>query len=90
MAAGTPKARSLITRRRPGRSRLTRTILLGAAAVAAALVWLTRELALDTEELLSFLWMSFAFVGLFAALAVVVGATIALLRRVRERASREP
>lgn len=74
--------------RRGGAQRLTRTILLGTAAVVVALWWLVREFELDVTELWGFLGVSLMFV-LGAALLGVVGFGLLLLGR-RLRGGRAP
>lgn len=65
--------------------RLTRTILLGTVVVFLAVVWLARELDLDTDELLGHLATSLMLVGGIMALAVVAGGLLWLIRRLFSR-----
>lgn len=76
-------------RRRRGiaSGRLARTILLGAAALGAALFALQRYLDLDTAELTGYLWLSLLLAAL-PVLAAALGFAVlwagrALLRRIR-------
>ena len=68
--------------RRQGRShsRLTRTILLGTVAVALAILWLADAYDVETTDLLSALKASLGFVGVFAALALLGGLLLGLVR----------
>jgi len=61
--------------------RLSRTILLGSVVVFLAILWLARELDLDTDELLGYLTTSLLLVGAIMALAVVAGGLLWLIRR---------
>jgi len=71
----------------PGRSggkRLARTILLGALAAAAALVWIARELDLDEGELLGYAATSLLLVAFLVLSGAVLGGLIWLVRRQRD------
>jgi len=61
--------------------RLTRTILLGSAAVFLAIAWLARELELDTAELRGYLITSLLLVAAVVLLAVLMAGLIGLVRR---------
>lgn len=65
--------------RRP--RRVARTVLLGTAALGLGLVWLARELELDTGELLDYLRTSLLFVGVFAVFGVVGAIVVRAIRR---------
>jgi apolipoprotein N-acyltransferase len=71
-----------------GGQRLVRTIVFGAVAVVAAILWVARELDLDRQELLGFAATSLALVGLFAVLGLVAGVLFWLVRRARLRRGR--
>lgn len=62
--------------RRSTQRRLIRTIVLGTAAVAAAIYWLARELGIDSEELLDYALTSLMLVGAMVVLAL--GGALAL------------
>lgn len=81
------KLAALRRRRVGGRpsARLARTILLGTAAVALALLWLVREFGLDVQELLGYLGVSALFVLGFAACGVLGFGVLWLIRRLRAR-----
>jgi hypothetical protein len=65
--------------------RLMRTIVLGTVAVAFAIYWLADAYEVDTEELLSYLRTSLAFVLLFVVAGVLGGLLLRGLRRLRNR-----
>ena len=62
-------------------ARLSRTIVLGTVAVAAAIVWLGDAYDVETEDLLSALTASLAFVGILASLALIGGLLLGGVRR---------
>ena len=68
--------------------RLTRTLILGALAAAAAIYWLAREYGADGEELARFLWASLAFVAGSAAAALAGAALLRAGKRLHARARR--
>lgn len=61
-------------------ARLTRTVVLGTVAVAFAIYWLARSYGADTEELLTYLKASIAFVAFFALVGIAGGLLIWLFR----------
>lgn len=63
--------------------RVTRTILLGAAALALGMWWLARELELNAGELLGYLRTSLLFVGVFALLGIAAAVLVGVIRRLR-------
>ncbi|HEX7034538.1 MAG TPA: hypothetical protein VF210_02110 [Pseudomonadales bacterium] len=63
--------------------RLTRTIVLGSLAVAAAIAWLAIEWEADLEELLGYALVSLLLVLFSVALASAGGVLIWALRRRR-------
>ena len=75
-----------------GHAGLTRTILLGAVAVALAIAWLADAYGVETGDLLRVLRASLGFVGAFAALALLGGLLLGsarwLLGRRRRRSNR--
>ena len=80
--------RRLAGARRPrafNHRRLVRTLLLGAAAVAAAIYWLATAYAVDMRELVGHLGFSILFIILFAALA---GVGTIILRAVKRPLSK--
>ncbi len=68
---------------RAKKDRLPRTIVLGAVAVLLAIIWLSKELGLDRDELLGFLGVSLLFVGVSIGCAVVAGGLIWLIKKLR-------
>ena len=85
--------RRLAARGRPraiSHRRLTRTLLLGTAAVAAAVYWLAVEYEVDMRELAGYLGGSLLFVALFAALAVAGAVLYRALRRLAPRRRKPP
>ena len=82
-------------RRVRSHARLTRTILLGAVAVALAIAWLADAYGVESEDLFSALTSSFGFVGIFAALALLggllfgLGRSLLAWRRRHRRASED-
>lgn len=86
-------SRRLARRSRPrgvNHRRLTRTLLLGTLAVAAAIYWLAVEYAVDMRELAGFLGTSVLFVILFTALAIFGALVLRALRRLQNRSRRPP
>ena len=82
-----------VRRRVRSHARLTRTILLGTVAVALAIAWLADAYDVETKELLHALAGSLGFVGVFAALALLGGLLLGLVRRLwrrRRRINRAP
>ena len=77
VAGGRPRAQS--------HRRLTRTLLLGTAAAAAAIYWLAVNYQVDMVELAGYLGASVLFVALFAALAVAGAVLYRALRRLTRR-----
>ena len=75
-------------RRVRSQARLTRTILLGTVAVALAIAWLADAYDVETKDLLHALTGSLGFVGIFAALAVVGGLLLGLVRRLWRKSRR--
>ena len=65
------------------RDRLPRTIVLGALTVLVAIIWLSKELGMDRDELLGYLGTSLLFVAMSIALAVVAGGLVWLLKKYR-------
>jgi len=71
-------------KRKPGNAaRLTRSIVLGAIAVAFAIYWLARSYGVDTDELLGYLKTSILFVGFFVGAGILGGMLLWVLRRFR-------
>lgn len=71
-----------VARAAPDRQRrLTRTIVLGALAVAAGIAWLARDLGMNPAELKTFALTSLGLVLGIMALAVVGAVLLRLLRR---------
>ncbi len=71
---------------RAKKDRLPRTIVLGAVAVGFAIIWLSKELGLDRDELLGYLGVSLLFVGVSIGFAVVAGGLVWLIKKLkRER-----
>lgn len=68
---------------RTGSSRVARTVLLGALALAAGLYWLSSEGWLDGEEMARYLLASLLFVAVPVALAALLAVVLRLLRRRR-------
>lgn len=68
---------------RTGSGRIARTVVLGAAALAAGLYWLSSEGWLDGEEIVRYLMASLLFVAVPVALAAVVAVILRALRRRR-------
>ena len=61
--------------------RLARTIVLGAVAVLLAIIWLSKELGLDRDELLGYLATSLLFVGVSIGFAVIAGGLVWLIKK---------
>ena len=70
-------------------ARLTRTILLGTVAVALAIAWLADAYDVETKDLLQALTASLGFVGVFAALALLGGLLLGLVRWLWRRRGRQ-
>ncbi len=86
-------SRRLAHRNRPrgvNHRRLTRTLLLGALAVAASIYWLAVEYAVDMEELAGYLGSSLLFVAVFAVPAIVGAVVLRAVRRLRTRFLKTP
>ena len=62
---------------------LARTVLLGCIAAALGIWWLGRAYAVDSEELLGYLFSSVAFVAVTAILGVAGAGALWLVRRCR-------
>ncbi len=72
-------------RRARSHARLARAVLLGTVAVALAIAWLADAYGVRTQDLLNALAASFAFVGVFSALALTGGSLLFGLRWLRSR-----
>jgi protein-S-isoprenylcysteine O-methyltransferase Ste14 len=81
-------SRRRLRRAAAGSARLTRTILLGAVAVVAAIAWLARELGLDRLELLSYLRTSVMLVAGLVVLGLLAGLLLWGARVLRGRCGR--
>ena len=68
--------------------RLTRTLLLGALAVAAAIYWLAVEYDVEMRELVGFLGASTLFVVTLLAVSVVGAVVVWGAKRLLTRSSR--
>ena len=81
-----------LRRRVRSHARLTRTILLGTVAVALAIAWLADAYDVEAQDLVGALTASLAFVGVFAALALIGGLLLGGARRLwgRRRSGRGP
>ncbi len=63
--------------------RLPRTIVLGALTVLVAIIWLSKELGMDRDELLGYLGTSLLFVAISIGLGVVAGGLVWLVKKFR-------
>ncbi len=68
--------------------RLTRTILLGAVAVAGGIAWLADTLGMDSRELVDFAITSALLVGALVLLAVLGAAALRGVKWLLRRGSR--
>ncbi len=73
---------SLLTTKRVKKSRLGRTIVLGAVAVVFSIIWLADSWGIDRTELWSYFLTSVLFVGVFVAVGVLAGLLLRLAKKV--------
>ncbi len=72
---------SLLTSNRVKTSRLGRTIVLGAIAVAFSIIWLADSWGVDRAELWDYFLTSVLFVGVFVAVGVFAGLLFWLVKK---------
>ncbi len=72
---------SLLTSNRVKTSRLGRTIVLGAIAVALSIIWLADSWGVDRAELWDYFLTSVLFVGVFVAVGVFAGLLFWLVKK---------
>ncbi len=72
---------SLLTSNRAKKSRLGRTIVLGAFAVAFSIMWLADSWGIDRAELWNYFLTSVLFVGVFVAVGVFAGLLFWLVKK---------
>ncbi len=72
---------SLLTSNRVKKSRLGRTIVLGAIAVAFSIIWLADSWGVDRAELWNYFLTSVLFVGVFVAVGVFAGLLFWLVKK---------
>jgi hypothetical protein len=61
---------------------ITRTVVLASVAFGAILLYLVRDLGMDSGELLGYAKSALLFTGAFLSAGVILGALVVLLRRV--------
>lgn len=78
---------SLLRTNRVKKSRLGRTIVLGAFAVAFSIVWLADSWGIDRIELWNYFLTSILFVAVFVAVGVLAGLLVWLVKKISRRSS---
>ena len=71
----------LTTNKRATKSRLGRTIVLGAFAVLFSIIWLADSWGIDRAELWDYFLTSLLFVGVFVGVGVLAGLLVWFVKK---------